>query len=272
MRIGRRIVAGLLAALIAAAGVIAVIEIIAAAAGGGHVLVDWRSWADGLSDTARSEGPALLAAGFVALVGLLLIGTSLRRGTPARLRTRWDCPRAGVFVNRRGLARDLRATALAVDGVERARVRVDRRVADVRLRLRPRTAGGAPQRVGALLRQELDAFALVEPSDLIVRAATPTAGRRHKLAGGDGPARHDGPAERGGPGGYAGPSEHDGRAGPGGPVGPEPEGPAEWDGPTGGDGPPAGDDGRARSDGPGGCGGPGGSRVGAAARRGGEAP
>ncbi|WP_235947298.1 DUF6286 domain-containing protein [Candidatus Frankia alpina] len=234
---GRRIVSGLLAALVAAAGVIAVIEIVAAAAGGGHILVDQRSWADHLSDTAWSTGSVLLAAGFVALVGLLLIGTAFRRGTPARLRTRWDCPRVGVFVNRRGLARDLRATALAVDGVERARVRVDRRAADVRLRLSPRTVIGAPQRVGAVLREELDAFALAEPPDLIVRATTPSAGRRHELAGGDGPARHDGRAGRGGPAGYAGPAEGAGRT--------EPDGPVEPDGLDG-------------------------SRVGAAARRGGE--
>ncbi|CAJ64893.1 MULTISPECIES: DUF6286 domain-containing protein [Frankia] len=246
---GRRVVAGLLATLIAVAGVIAVVEIIAAAVGEGQVLINWRSWANGLSDTAWSRGPALLAAGFVALVGLLLIGIALRSGTPARLRTRWGCPRAGVFVDRRGLARDLRATALAVDGVDRARVRVHRRVADVRLRLRPRVAGDTPRRVAAVLSEELDAFALVESPDLTIRATS--TGRRHEPAAVDGPARHDGPAGWGGPGGHAGPSGGDGRPASGG---------ADESG---------GADGSRRAVGTG----PDGTRrVGAAARRGGEAP
>jgi hypothetical protein len=249
VRMGRRIVAGLLAALIAAGGVIAIIEIIAAAAGGGHVVVGWRSWTDGLSDTAWSQGPALLAAGFVALVGLLLIWIALRRGTPARLRTRWGCPQAGVFVDRRGLARDLRATALGVDGVERVRVQVHRRVADVRLRLDPRVADGAPQRVAALLRKELDAFALVESPDLTVRAIW--AGHRHEPAAGDGPARHGGSAGRVSPGGHVGPSRQDGQTEPSSPVG------------SGGVDEPGS---------PVGSGGADDARVGAAARRRGQAP
>ncbi|MCM3923699.1 DUF6286 domain-containing protein [Frankia sp. AiPs1] len=254
---GRRIVAGLLAALIAAGGVIAIVEIIAAAAGGGQVVVGWRSWADSLSDTAWSAGPALLAAGLVALVGLLLIWIALRRGTPARLRTRLGCPQAGVFVDRRGLARDLRATALGVDGVERARVRVHRRVAKVRLRLRPRVAAADPQRVAALLREELDAFALIESPDLTVRSIW--AGHRHEPAAGGGPARHDGPAGRGDPDGSVGPSGRDGQTEPGSPLGSA--------------GSPFGSGGSSLGSGGGdGSRGADGDRVGAAARRRGEAP
>ncbi|ONH27666.1 hypothetical protein CcI156_07380 [Frankia sp. CcI156] len=175
---GRRIVAGLLAALIVAAGVITVIEIVAAAGGGrGYVVVDWPAWADDLADTAWSSGPVRLAAGVCVLVGLLLIWLGARRGTPSRLAVRRGCAQTIVFVERRGVARALRSAALTVDGVRAARVRVRDRTADVRLRLRQRVAGGARERAGAVLASTLVSFELAEPLELRIQATPPAADR-----------------------------------------------------------------------------------------------
>ncbi|WP_462186373.1 MULTISPECIES: DUF6286 domain-containing protein [unclassified Frankia] len=181
---GRRIVAGLLAALTAAAGVITVIEIVAAAGGGrGYAVVDWPAWADGLAGTAWSSGAVRLAAGICVLVGLLLIWLGARRGTPSRLTVRRSCAQTIVFVERRGLARALSSAALTVDGVRAARVRVRDRTADVRLRLRPRAAGGARERAGAVLASLLASFELAEPLELRIQATPPAADRTVNGAG-----------------------------------------------------------------------------------------
>ncbi|SNQ51604.1 conserved hypothetical protein [Frankia canadensis] len=219
VRAGQRLAAWVLAGLIAAAGIIAVIEIVTAAAGAGYVIVDWPSWAGTLGRTAWSARSARVGAAVAVLLGLSLVGLALLRGTPDRLPARWSRPRAGVYVDRRGLARALRASALDVDGVDGARVRVGRSTAQARLRLRERAAGGAAQRATAALQRELDAFGLVHPPSLMVRVDgrpgrdSPTRAGQDRPAG-DGPsAGWRGPVGYGGPPAGAGRADPDGRDG-----------------------------------------------------------
>jgi len=222
----------LLAALVAAAGLIAIVEVVAAAAGGGYLVVDWPRWARALGSTAWSARAVRAGAFIVMLLGLLLLALALARGAPRRLTTRWGGARAGVFVDRRGLARALRARALAVDGVDGARVRIGARTADVRLRLRDRAAGGAASRAAVAVRRELDAVGLVRPPRLVVRPRPEDAGPE------DAGPEDAGPEEnQGGPPVRATsdrPTRHDAAAG--------------WDPPAGSGGPCAGA-GRSRPDG-----------------------
>ncbi|OHV46768.1 hypothetical protein BBK14_00335 [Parafrankia soli] len=178
MRAGNRVLAALVAAVLAAAGVIALVEIIVAAGGHGPALVDWPAWSARLGDWSWSSGAVRLVGVCVVLVGVGVLFLCARLGARPRFRTRPTTPGAAVFVSRRALARALRQSALAVDGVSAASARVRRRRAVVRARLRPRTSTGAVVEVRARLARRVESFDLLRPPRLMLTTSSERLGRR----------------------------------------------------------------------------------------------
>ncbi|WP_018502086.1 DUF6286 domain-containing protein [Parafrankia discariae] len=172
MRAGNRILAAFVAAVLAAAGVIALVEIIVAAGGHGPALVDWPAWSARLGDWSWSSGAVRLVGVCAVLAGAGVLFGCVRLGVRPRLRTRTTTPGAAVFVSRRALARALRQSVLTVDGITAASVRVRRRRAVVRARLRPRTSTGAVLEARARLARRVESFDLLRPPRLTVTASS----------------------------------------------------------------------------------------------------
>ncbi|ONH57985.1 hypothetical protein CcI49_23935 [Frankia sp. CcI49] len=210
MRPGNRVLAALVAALLAAAGVIAVVEIVAASGGRGPVIVDWPAWSAHLTAWAWSSGAARFWGVLLALVGLGLLLLGSRAGGRPRFQarpttsgasgassSRASSPGASVsgacasgaaaevavYVPRSALARALRATALATDGITSVSVRVRRRRAVVRPRLRGRTSVGAVTEVRARLARTIESFELRRPPRLVVEPAVGGRPRRLRRGG-----------------------------------------------------------------------------------------
>ncbi|EFC81589.1 DUF6286 domain-containing protein [Parafrankia sp. EUN1f] len=211
MRPGNRVLAALVAALLAAAGVIAVVEIVAASGGRGPVIVDWPAWSAHLTAWAWSSGAARFWGVLLALVGLGLLLRGSRAGGRPRFQARPTTSGASgvsssgvsssrvsssgvsvsgasasgraaevaVYVPRSALARALRATALATDGITSVSVRVRRRRAVVRPRLRGRTSVGAVTEVRARLARTIESFELQRPPRLVVEPVV--GGRPRRL-------------------------------------------------------------------------------------------
>ncbi|CUU58746.1 hypothetical protein Ga0074812_121123 [Parafrankia irregularis] len=227
MRPGNRVLAALVAALLAAAGVIAVVEIVAASGGRGPVIVDWPAWSAHLTAWAWSSGAARFWGVLLALVGLGLLLLGSRAGGRPRFQARPTTSGASgasssrvsssgasasrasvsgasgacasgaaaevaVYVPRSALARALRATALATDGITSVSVRVRRRRAVVRPRLRGRTSVGAVTEVRARLARTIESFELRRPPRLVLEPAV--GGRPRRLRRGSRRIRPDGAA------------------------------------------------------------------------------
>jgi hypothetical protein len=178
VRAVNRVVAGVLAAALAAAGVLTLIEMIEAALGHPPAVVDWPAWVAAMARNTWSDAGPRIVGGVLAMVGLVLVFLGLWPGTPERFVLVGSSPRTATFVSRRAIVRVLRGTALAVDGVTRAAVRVRRRQVTVRLRVRPRTAADAPTRARSALAARLDGFQLARPPALRVTARSARPRRR----------------------------------------------------------------------------------------------
>jgi hypothetical protein len=140
VRLLDRVLAPLLALLVAAAAVVLAVEVVAVAVGTGPIWVDWtsayqqgaeRSWQDG---TVR-----LLCAGLLVL-GLALLLAELKPRRPARLPLRTTLADLDAAVSRHGLASTARTAAMQVDGVGSTSVRVRRRSVRIAARARYRDA------------------------------------------------------------------------------------------------------------------------------------
>ncbi|WP_396230906.1 DUF6286 domain-containing protein [Frankia sp. EI5c] len=103
----------------------------------------------------------------------MLLGSQL--GGRSRFRARPTVAGSAVFVSQRALARALRSAALSVDGIAAVSVRVRRRRAVVRPRLRARVSYGAIPQLKAALSRSLDGFDLLRPPRIVIE---PTAARR----------------------------------------------------------------------------------------------
>ncbi|WP_322756391.1 DUF6286 domain-containing protein [Frankia sp. Cas3] len=177
MRVTNRIVAALLAAAIAAAGVVAIVEMVNAAFGSGYAIVDWRAAAGAMARNSWSDtGPAVLGV-MLGVVGVLLLVLGLRRGRLEWFTVQPSLAGTSTFAAGRGVGRALASAAEDVDGVSRAKVRLRRRTARVKIEFHPRVNPDAPEQVRDEIYERLVSFDLVSPPKvkLKVKASRPAS-------------------------------------------------------------------------------------------------
>ncbi|WP_239372269.1 DUF6286 domain-containing protein [Frankia sp. Cj5] len=177
MRVTNRIVAALLAAVIAAVGVIAIIEMVSAALDDGYAIVDWQSITAAMARNTWSDtGPTVLGV-ILGAGGILLLVLGLRRGRLQWFAVRPSPTGTATFAAGRGIARALASAAEDIDGVTRAKVRLRRRTAKVTIESSPRINPDAPGQVRDEIRERLASFELASPPKvkLTVKASRPAS-------------------------------------------------------------------------------------------------
>ncbi|WP_239336972.1 DUF6286 domain-containing protein [Frankia sp. CiP3] len=177
MRVTNRIVAALLAAVIAAVGVIAIIEMVSAALDDGYAIVDWQSITAAMARNTWSDaGPTVLGV-ILGAGGILLLVLGLRRGRLQWFAVRPSPTGTATFAAGRGIARALASAAEDIDGVTRAKVRLRRRTAKVKIESSPRINPDAPGQVRDEIRERLASFELASPPKvkLKVKASRPAS-------------------------------------------------------------------------------------------------
>ncbi|WP_131769468.1 DUF6286 domain-containing protein [Candidatus Protofrankia californiensis] len=171
MRLTNRIVAALLAAVLAAAGVIAIVEMVNAALDNGYAIVDWRSAVDVMARNTWSDtGPTVLAVVLI-IAGVLLLTLGIRRGPAEWLALRPISTGTWGFVSRSGLSRSLGSAVTEVDDVSRAKVHLRRRTATIMVELHPRSSADTPAQVLDRVREHLASFDLVAPPKTKVKTS-----------------------------------------------------------------------------------------------------
>ena len=153
MRVANRLLAGLLALALLAGGLLAALEIASGAMRGRPLVVPWDEWYDSArADAWSSREARVLLSVLLALGVLLLVLQVLRRG-PQSLPVTHDGEALTVEANTASLERALSRAAGRVDGVDRARVSLDDKAAQVDVRTSRRDVSG----LDAAVRNAVDA-------------------------------------------------------------------------------------------------------------------
>ncbi|MFC4020102.1 DUF6286 domain-containing protein [Micromonospora sp. GCM10011542] len=156
MRTVNRVASLVLAAALLAGGTLVATEALLATLGGPALLLERTGWYDTLTTTRLSDPAVRTAATATVLLGLAILLAQLRRWTPVRLRTD---ERDGWHLHRRSVERRLADAATAVPGVRRATVRLRRRGAEWRPRVRASGDPAARPEVEFAVHQELHRLA-----------------------------------------------------------------------------------------------------------------
>lgn len=132
MHVVNRVLATLLALALFLGGLLAVVEIVLAALDRPAWLVphpDWTSWLTGNTFPSGIVRAVLIG---LAVLGLLLLVATLRRGRPGSLQLPGRTEGVRVTASRKGIERTLATAARRPDGVRSARVKAGRRAVRVR--------------------------------------------------------------------------------------------------------------------------------------------
>jgi uncharacterized protein DUF6286 len=166
----RRLVPGVLvAAVLAAAGILGVIQ--AASAALDHPLwnLPHRDFAGPLQDTHWDGTATLAVAAAVAFVGLVLMLAGLIPGRPRAIPLASSDDSVVTGAPRRSLRRSLARLAEAVDGIDRAKVKLRRRSIKVRATTRLRDTAGLRENVHSAVQDRLAALDPLWPPLVKVR-------------------------------------------------------------------------------------------------------
>ncbi|MBQ0901190.1 DUF6286 domain-containing protein [Micromonospora sp. U21] len=166
MRTANRVASLLLAATLLAGGALLAVQALLITLDRPAPLLAPTGWYDTLT-SARWRDPGVRAvAGGAVLLGLAVLAAQLRRWTPVRLRVD---ERDGWYLHRRCVERRLADAASTVPGVRRARVRVRRRGAEWRPRVRATGDPAARAEVEFAVHQELHHLAAPRTGRIEVR-------------------------------------------------------------------------------------------------------
>lgn len=175
MRLVNRVLALVVAVVLAAAGVVLAIEVVAQRLDRAHIVVDWQSWYRWAHRTNWNSGVVRTICIVLVVVGALLLIAELIRPRASRLAINTTDPSTDAAVTRRGVAGTVHAAVRAVDGVTGASVTVRPR----RVRVEA-TAAGQDDALFDQLRQpitdaaqgRLDSLRLQRPPTLSVHVSS----------------------------------------------------------------------------------------------------
>lgn len=173
----RRVIPAVLtASLLAAAGGTVAVHMISTKLGRPVLRPEVTAHAGRLAAPLRWGDPAVLAAGAgIALGGLLLLLSALLPGRTRTVPLAGDDPEFVMGVRRRSLRAALRAAALDVPGITKARVRLRGRLRPcvrVRAVTRFHNEGNLPDQVADAVRARLDDLGPARPTPVHVRLVT----------------------------------------------------------------------------------------------------
>ncbi len=160
MRTTARIISALLALALVGAGVIAVVEIVLARVGRKPLVLHYPQW-DHYARTNTWTSPSLrwILIG-LCVAGVVLIALALAHRRPVRLKADSGGTGLEVTVQRSSLESALAEEAGRLDGIGKARVRVDRGVATVKASATRRDTTGMDSDLNDRLRERLAAWGL----------------------------------------------------------------------------------------------------------------
>jgi hypothetical protein len=171
VRAFNRVLSAFLAAIMVVAGVLAILEICRAALGQPPAVVQWPKLLPKLRNNSYDDaGPILVCVG-LALVGLLILVSGLRRGKPYALPAGSSAPGVRTEIHRRSLQRAMRAAVLAVDRVDSGRVSLRRRSARILVQANTVTIDGLEADIRRRVENLMSSIALVEPLRLKIKAS-----------------------------------------------------------------------------------------------------
>jgi hypothetical protein len=127
-----RVVVAVLGLLLLVGGVLAAIEIAVAFAGGDHWILPYGGWYRSARSHSWESGEVRGVLVVLAALGASLFLLQLVRRAPSTIALHFDDGASATYaVRRRSLERSLTRSAEQVDGVESARVKIDRRTVRV---------------------------------------------------------------------------------------------------------------------------------------------
>lgn len=198
MRAFNRVLSAFLAAVLVVAGVLTILEICRAALSQPPAVVQWPKLLPKLRNNSYDDaGPILVCIG-LAVVGLLILTSALRRGKPYALPAGSTAPGVRVEINRRSLQRGIRTAVLAIDRVDSGSVTLRRRSALIVARANTPAIDGLEADIRHRVEGLLASIALADPPRLKIKtypAPAPPAPKSAQTPVGvaDGPGRQAAP-------------------------------------------------------------------------------
>lgn len=190
MRAFNRVLSAFLAAILIVGGVLAILEICRAALGQPPAVVQWPKLLPKLrSNSYDDAGPILVSVG-LAVLGLLILISGLRRGKPYALPAGSTAPGVRTEINRRSLQRGIRAAVHATGRVESGSVTLRRRTAVIVARANTPAIDGLDADIRQRVETLLVSIRLVDPPRLKIKTypapAPPPPSSPQPPAGGTG--------------------------------------------------------------------------------------
>lgn len=169
MRAFNRVLSGFLAAVLVVAGVLTILEICRAALGQPPAVVQWPKLLPKLrSNSYDDAGPILVCVG-LAVVGLLILISGVKRGKPYALPAGSTAPGVRAEINRRSLERGIRAAVQATERVESGRVTLRRRSAVIVVQANSPAIEGLDADIRQRVETLLASIRLVDPPRLKIK-------------------------------------------------------------------------------------------------------
>ena len=173
MRIVGRIVAALLALALLVGALLVVLEILLAGLGQPALVIPYTTWYQGaLQNPWSNPAIRLLCIGLI-LAGLVLLYLSLAARRPLGFPLTSSDDSVDALVKRKGLEGSLARSAMSVEGVSEARVKIKKAgTAQVSATTNRRVEGDLKERIHSAVASRLASVDLASPTDVVVNVRT----------------------------------------------------------------------------------------------------
>jgi hypothetical protein len=175
VRAFNRVLSAFLAIVFIVVGVLTILEICRAALNQPPAVVQWPRLLPRLEDNSYDDaGPILVCIG-IAVIGLLILVSGIRRGKPYALPAGSTAPGVRTEINRRSLQRAMRATVLATERVAAGNVTLRRKSASIVAHADTNAIDGLDADIRRRVEGLLSSIALVDPPRLKVKTYAASA-------------------------------------------------------------------------------------------------